>query len=112
MTGICAVCGPTTAREHRVDKKYVVYLCGKKYSHSTPHIWKSQIFSLYRQQTHRQMIDDFKLERGCQNCGCIADPLELELHFSGVDERQYSLSRLVLFGRTLLHASESVLYTV
>lgn len=105
MTGVCSVCGSTPLRKYRIKgNRRTVYLCKNKYYVPGSRIWKSQTATQELQETHKKMIDQFKVERGCQNCGCNADPLELELYVRGVRQGQYTTSNLVKFSRKrLLH---------
>ena len=109
MTGICAICGLTKVyKSSGHHKKYVIYLCNKKrvadYRKNRPkqnvprqRPYKSSVMSLMQESQNKISVDKFKVERGCENCGSNADPLELELHFSNVDEQRFTMSQLVHF---------------
>ena len=111
MTGICSVCGPTKVYKRTVQSKnYIAYICGMKErdyhrqwrKHRIQRTFKSSSFISLTREDRRRIIDKYKIENGCKRCGYNADAAELELHFSDLDEREFTISNLVHFERKRL----------
>jgi hypothetical protein len=116
MTAICDACGLTPIYLRTItDKKYTGSLCVKKKESEsrqkcrkcyTP---RSGTYkpskAILAQQNSQQIIDAYKVRHGCKRCGYNADALGLELHFSVLDESEFTESKLLNFPqKRFLHA--------
>ncbi len=112
MTARCTVCGLTVIHKHGQDKGRVVYSCATKKRADSQRRWRrhhgpqplrqSSEIRAQNAADQKQIIDNYKLECGCKSCGYNADPQELELHFSDVDEAEFTIAKLVLLRRKRL----------
>lgn len=109
LRAVCSVCGPADIVKNKISPEHTAYYCAnrvratvrkslQKLQNRQPPTYKPSRVMLV-QQEHQQLVDEYKVKQGCKSCGYNEDPLQLELHFSDVDEKQFSASNLICFKR-------------
>jgi hypothetical protein len=88
-TAVCSRCGPVEINVWRGKKKI-----NRRCINADSDLKQTR---QNRKEARKQLIAEYKVQRGCQRCGYNANPLGLELHPRNPDQKHPQMGRLLQF---------------